>query len=450
MTPQSPRPSRHPADSHDVIRVHGARVNNLRDVSIELPKRRLTVFTGVSGSGKSSLVFGTIAAESQRLINETYSAFVQGFMPTLSRPDVDVLDGLTTAIIVDQERMGANARSTVGTATDANAMLRILFSRLGQPHIGSPQAFSFNVASVSGAGAVTFERGRQDDQGAAQLQHHRRHVPALRGPGSVNDFDLTALYDDTKSLNEGALTIPGYSMDGWYGRIYRGCGFFDPDKPIRKYTKKELDDLLYKEPTKIKVEGINLTYEGLIPKIQKSFLSKDVDAMQPHIRAFVERAVTFTTCPECDGTRLNEAARSSKIEGINIADACAMQISDLADWVRGLDEPSVAPLLAGLQHTLDSFVEIGLGYLSLDRPAGTLSGGEAQRTKMIRHLGSSLTDVTYVFDEPTDRPAPARHPADERPAAAAARQGQHGARRRAQAGDHRHRRPRRRPRSGRR
>ncbi len=389
------------ADSHDLIRVHGARVNNLKDISIELPKRRLTVFTGVSGSGKSSLVFGTIAAESQRLINETYSAFVQGFMPTLARPEVDVLEGLTTAIIVDQERMGANTRSTVGTATDANAMLRILYSRLGKPHIGSPNAFSFNTASVSGAGAITIEKGGEKRTEKRTFSRAGGMCPRCDGIGSVTDFDLSALYDDSKSLNEGALTIPGYSMDGWYGRIYRGCGFFDPDKPISKYTKKELHDLLRKEPTKIKVDGINLTYAGLIPTIQKSYLSKDVDSMQPHIRAFVERAVTFTVCPDCDGTRLNEAARSSKIKGINIAEACAMQISDLAEWVGDLDEPSVAPLLAALRHTVDSFVEIGLGYLSLDRPSGTLSGGEAQRTKMIRHLGSALTDVTYVFDEPT-------------------------------------------------
>ena len=393
-------PALHVADSHDLIRVHGARVNNLKDVSVEIPKRRLTLFTGVSGSGKSSLVFGTIAAESQRLINETYSAFVQGFMPTLARPEVDVLDGLTTAIIVDQERMGANARSTVGTATDANAMLRILFSRLGQPHIGSPQAFSFNVASAHGTGSATVERGSSKAV-RRSFSITGGMCPRCEGMGSVTDFDLSALYDDSKSLNEGALTIPGYSVDGWYGRIFSGCGFFDPDKPIRTYTKTELHDLLYKEPTKIKVDNINLTYEGLIPRIQKSFLSKDVDALQPHIRAFVERAITFTTCPECGGTRLSEAARSSKINGINIADACAMQISDLAAWVRDLDEPSVAPLLATLQHTLDSFAEIGLGYLSLDRPSGTLSGGEAQRVKMIRHLGSSLTDVTYVFDEPT-------------------------------------------------
>ena len=389
------------ADSHDLIRVHGARVNNLKDVSVEIPKRRLTVFTGVSGSGKSSLVFNTIAAESQRLINETYSAFLQGFMPTLARPEVDLLDGLTTAIIVDQERMGANPRSTVGTATDANALLRILFSRLGKPHIGSPQAFSFNVASISGAGAVTVERGESFTKERRSFSITGGMCARCEGMGSVTDFDLTALYDDSKSLNEGALTIPGYSMDGWYGRIYRGSGFFDPDKPIRKYTKRELHDLLHKEPTKVKVEGINLTYEGLIPKIQKSMLSKDVDAMQPHIRAFVERAITFTTCPDCDGTRLNEAARSSRIRGKNIAEICSMQISDLAGWVRDLDEPSVRPLLTGLQHLFDSFAEIGLGYLSLDRPAGTLSGGEAQRTKMIRHLGSSLTDVTYVFDEPS-------------------------------------------------
>jgi len=395
-------PALHVADSRDLIRVQGARQNNLKDISVEIPKRRLTVFTGVSGSGKSSLVFGTIAAESQRMINETYSAFVQGFMPTLSRPEVDVLDGLTTAIIVDQERMGANPRSTVGTATDANAMLRILFSRLGAPHIGSPNAYSFNVHSVKASGAITIERGAgKTKTEKATFTRLGGMCPRCEGMGSVTDFDLSVLYDESLSLNEGALTIPGYSMDGWYGRIFRGCGFFDPDKPIRKYTKKELRDLLHKEPTKIKVEGINLTYEGLIPKIQKSFLSKDVDAMQPHIRAFVERAVTFTTCPECDGTRLSKEARSSKIEGKNIADVCAMQISDLADWVRGLDEPSVLPLLTGLQHLLDGFAEIGLGYLSLDRPSGTLSGGEAQRTKMIRHLGSSLTDVTYVFDEPT-------------------------------------------------
>ncbi|AMY25339.1 ATP-binding cassette domain-containing protein [Rhodococcoides fascians] len=391
----------HAADSHDLIRVQGARQNNLADISVELPKRRLTVFTGVSGSGKSSLVFSTIAAESQRMINETYSAFVQGFMPTLARPDVDVMDGLTTAIIVDQQRMGANPHSTVGTATDAYAMLRILFSRVGKPYIGSAQAFSFNVASVSGAGAYKVDKGGRQTTEKKSFSVTGGMCPRCEGRGSISDFDLNALYDASKSLNESAITIPGYSMEGWYGRIFRGCGYFDPDKPIAKYTKKELDDLLYREPTKIKVEGINLTYSGLIPQIQKSFLSKDVDAMQPHIRAFVERAITFTTCPECDGTRLNEGARSSKIKGINIADACSMQISDLATWVAGLKEPSVAPLLTTLSETLDSFVEIGLGYLSLNRPSGTLSGGEAQRTKMIRHLGSSLTDVTYVFDEPT-------------------------------------------------
>jgi excinuclease UvrABC ATPase subunit len=389
------------ADSHDRIRVYGARENNLKGIDLEIPKRRLTVFTGVSGSGKSSLVFDTIAAESQRLINETYSAFVQGFMPTLARPEVDVLDGLTTAIIVDQERMGANPRSTVGTATDANAMLRILFSRLGQPHIGPPNAYSFNVPTVRASGAITVERGARTKAEKATFTRLGGMCPNCEGMGSVTDFDLSQLYDDSRSLNEGALTIPGYSMDGWYGRIFRGCGFFDMDKPIRKFTKKELHDLLYKEPTKIKVDGINITYEGLIPRIQKSFLAKDVAAMQPHIRAFVERAVTFTTCPDCDGTRLSEAARSSKIKGISIADACAMEIRDLAAWVRELAEPSVAPLLTALLQTLDSFVEIGLGYLSLDRPSGTLSGGEAQRTKMVRHLNSALTDITYVFDEPT-------------------------------------------------
>ncbi|GAA2143972.1 excinuclease ABC subunit UvrA [Arthrobacter humicola] len=395
-------PAQQIADTHDMIRVQGARENNLKDVSIEIPKRRLTVFTGVSGSGKSSLVFGTIAAESQRMINETYSAFVQGFMPTLQRPDVDLLEGLTTAIIVDQERMGANPRSTVGTATDANAMLRILFSRLGQPHVGSPTAFSFNVPTRKASGVMTTEKGGRVERNVVRdVVYQGGMCPRCEGMGAVTDFDLTALYDDTKSLSEGALTIPGYSMDGWYGRIFSGSGFFDMNKPISKFTKKQLDDLLYKEPTKIKVEGINLTYEGLIPKIQKSMLSKDVDALQPHVRAFVERAITFTTCPACGGTRLSQEALSSKIKGKNIAEACAMQISDLADWARGLDEPSVAPLLAGLQHILDSFAGIGLGYLSLDRPAGTLSGGEAQRTKMIRHLGSSLTDVTYVFDEPS-------------------------------------------------
>ena len=396
---QSPAP--HVADSHDLIRVHGARVNNLKDVSVEIPKRRLTVFTGVSGSGKSSLVFGTIAAESQRLINETYSAFVQGFMPTLARPEVDVLEGLTTAIIVDQQRMGTDPRSTVGTATDANAMLRILFSRLGQPHIGSPQAFSFNVASISGAGAVTFDRGGKTVKERRSFSITGGMCPRCEGRGTVTDLDLSQLYDDSKSLNEGAITVPGYTGGGWNSRLYGASGFVDPDKPIRKYTKKELHGFLHHEPVRMKIAGINMTYEGLIPRIQKSMLSKDSDAMQPHVRAFVDRAVTFTACPECGGTRLSEAARSSRIKGMNIAEACAMQISDLAEWVDGLDEPSVAPLLAALKHNLDSFAEIGLGYLSLDRPTGTLSGGEAQRTKMIRQLGSSLTDVTYVFDEPT-------------------------------------------------
>jgi excinuclease ABC A subunit len=394
-------PALHVGDSHDVIRVHGARVNNLKDVSVEIPKRRLTLFTGVSGSGKSSLVFGTIAAESQRLINETYSAFVQGFMPTLARPEVDVLEGLTTAILVDQQRMGSDARSTVGTATDANAMLRILFSRLGQPHIGSPQAFSFNVASISGAGAVTFERGGETVKERRSFSITGGMCPHCEGRGTVTDIDLAELYDESKSLNEGAITVPGYTGGGWNSRLYSASGFVDPDKPISRYTKKERHDFLHHEPVRMKIAGINMTYEGLIPRIGKSMLSKDADAMQPHVRAFVERAVTFTTCPDCGGTRLSEAARSSKIKGISIADACTMQISDLAEWVRGVDEPSVAPLLAALQRSLDSFAEIGLGYLSLDRPSGTLSGGEAQRVKMIGHLGSSLTDVTYVFDEPT-------------------------------------------------
>ena len=386
------------ADSHDLIRVQGARENNLKNISVDIPKRRLTVFTGVSGSGKSSLVFGTIAADSQRMINETYSAFLQGFMATLARPDVDRLEGLTTAIIVDQERMGANSRSTVGTATDANAMLRIMFSRLGEPHVGSPQAFAFNVPSVSGSGAI-----KVGDKKAIKKTYTVTGgmCPRCEGMGNVNDIDLKQLYDETKSLNEGALTIPGYTADGWGVKIFAGSGFMDPDKPIRDYTAQELADFLHHEPTKIKVGDMNMTYEGLIPRVQKSFLSKDREAMQPHIRAFVDRAVTFTMCPECEGTRLNEGARSSRIQDINIAEACAMQISDLAEWVRAIEEPSIAPLLVTLQQTLDSFVEIGLGYISLDRPAGTLSGGEAQRTKMIRHLGSSLTDVTYVFDEPT-------------------------------------------------
>ena len=400
-TADTQSPASHVADNHDRIRVQGARVNNLKDLSLEIPKRRLTVFTGVSGSGKSSLVFGAIAAESQRMINETYSAFLQGFMPSLARPDVDVLEGLTTAIIVDQERMGANSRSTVGTATDVNATLRIIFSRLGQPHIGSPQAFSFNVASISGAGAVTLERGGKTLKERRSFEITGGMCPRCEGMGTVNDIDLTQLYDDSKSLADGAMTIPGYTADGWGVRIFTGSGFLDPNKPIRDYTKEELNDFLYREPVKVKIGDINMTYEGLIPKVQKSFLAKDREAMQPHIRAFVDRAVTFTTCPDCNGTRLNEGARSARVAGLNIAEACAMQISDLAAWVHNVNEPSVAPLLAALQETLDSFVEIGLGYLSLDRPVGTLSGGEAQRTKMIRHLGSSLTDVTYVFDEPT-------------------------------------------------
>ena len=391
----------HPADRHDVIRVAGARENNLKDISVSIPKRRLTVFTGVSGSGKSSLVFDTIAAESQRLINETYSAFVQGFMPTLARPDADLLDGLTTAILVDQERIGANPRSTVGTVTDTYTLLRILFSRLGEPHIGTSQAFSFNIATISGAGATTVEKGGRTIKERQEFSITGGMCARCEGIGSVSDFDLTALYDDAKSIKDGAITVPGFSMDGWYNRIYGSGEFFPANKPIKDFTKRQLDALLYKDPVKIKVDGINVNYEGLIPRIRKSFLSKDREAMQPHIRAFVDRAITFTTCPECHGTRLNELARSSKIQGISIADAAAMQISDLAEWVRGIDEPSVEPLLTELSETLDAFVEIGLGYLSLSRPSGTLSGGEAQRTKMVRHLGSALTDVTYVFDEPT-------------------------------------------------
>ncbi|MFK4148450.1 ATP-binding cassette domain-containing protein [Streptomyces sp. NPDC004065] len=397
----TPSPGPHAADSHDLIRVHGARENNLKDVSVEIPKRRLTVFTGVSGSGKSSLVFDTIAAESQRLINETYSAFVQGFMPSLARPEVDVLDGLTTAIIVDQQRMGADPRSTVGTATDANAMLRILFSRLGTPHIGSPKAFSFNVPSISGAGAVTVERGGKTVKERRSFSITGGMCPRCEGRGTVTDLDLTQLYDDSKSLAEGALTVPGYKPGGWNHRMYSECGLYDPSRPIRDFTEAELHAFLHHEPVRMKIAGINMTYEGLVPRIRKSMLSKDREAMQPHIRAFVDRAVTFTACPDCGGTRLSEGARSSKIDGLSIADVCAMQISDLAQWIRGLKAESVAPLLTALQQTLDSFTGIGLGYLSLDRPSGTLSGGEAQRTRMIRHLGSSLTDVTYVFDEPT-------------------------------------------------
>ncbi|ALG84872.1 daunorubicin resistance protein DrrC [Gordonia phthalatica] len=390
-----------PADSHDLIRIRGARVNNLRDVSVELPKRRLTVFTGVSGSGKSSLVFGTVAAESQRLINETYSSFVQGFMPTLARPDVDVLDGITTAIIVDQERIGGNPRSTVGTLTDANAMLRILFSKIATPHVGGPNAFSFNTPTVRGGGAIKVDRGAQSKALKKTFEVLGGMCPRCEGMGNVSDIDLTEIYDADLSLAAGSLKVPGYSMDGWYGRLYGGSGYFDMDKPVGQFTKRELDDLLYREPTKIKVDGINLTYEGVIPRITKSMLSKDIDSVQPHIRAFIERAVTATACPECDGTRLADHARNARIDGVNIADACRMQITDLHDWVVGLDEPTVAPLLDNLGATLSSFVEIGLGYLSLERPTGTLSGGEAQRTKMIRHLGSSLTDITYIFDEPT-------------------------------------------------
>jgi excinuclease ABC A subunit len=404
LTKKARSPAAHAADSHALIRVHGARENNLKDVSVEIPKRRLTVFTGVSGSGKSSLVLGTIAAESQRLINETYSAFVQGFMPTLARPEVDVLEGLTTAIVVDQMRMGSGAggspRSTVGTVTDANAMLRIVFSRLGRPHIGSPKAYSFNTPSVTASGAITVERGSRKTV-KRTFSVTGGMCPRCEGIGSVTDLDLAQLFDERKSLSEGAITVPGYTGGGWNSRLYSASGFFDPDKPIREYTKKELHDFLYREPTRMKIAGINMTYEGLIPRIQRSMLSKEKEAMQPHVRAFADRAVTFTTCPDCGGTRLSEGARSSKIEGMHIGEVCAMQISDLVEWVGALQEPSVAPLLEAVRETLESFVEIGLGYLSLDRPTATLSGGEAQRVKMVRHLGSSLTDASYVFDEPT-------------------------------------------------
>ncbi len=391
----------HAADGHDRIRVRGARANNLRGIDVDLPKRRLTVFTGVSGSGKSSLVFGTVAAESQRMINETYSAFVQGFMPSLARPDVDLLDGLTTAIVVDQERIGADPRSTVGTATDANAMLRVLFSRLGDPHVGGPNAFSFNLATVTAGGAITVQKGKDAKAEKVSFTRLGGMCADCEGRGLVNDIDLTQLFDDAKALGDGAITIPGYGTDGWNVRMYAESGYFDKDTPIRDFTEQERADFLYREPTKQKIAGINMTYEGLVPRVRRSFLQKDREAMQPHIRAFVDRAVTFTTCPACGGTRLNDVARSSKIGGKSIADVCSMQITDVVAWLRAIDDPGVAPLLDGLRDLLESFVEIGLGYLSLDRPTGTLSGGEGQRVKMVKHLGSSLSDVTYVFDEPS-------------------------------------------------
>ncbi|WP_270407072.1 excinuclease ABC subunit UvrA [Brachybacterium paraconglomeratum] len=397
--------SRHPADAHDVIRVRGARENNLRDLSLDLPKRRLTVFTGVSGSGKSSLVFGTIAAESQRMINETYSSFVQGFMPQLARPEVDDLQGLTTAIIVDQERMGANVRSTVGTVTDANAYLRTLYSELAEPHVGGPGAFSFNVPSVTAAGAMTVQKGARTIAEKTTFSRVGGMCPRCEGMGKISDVDLAELYDEDRTLEEGPFTIPGYVPGGWYVKIFASSGFYPADKPIRTFTKRQMHDFLYKEPTKISIDGMNMTYEGLIPKIQKSMLNKDRDAMQPHVRTFVDRAVKFITCPDCEGTRLAEHARTAQIDGVSIAEATSWQITDLASWVERLREQhtsaSVAPLLGNLSALLASFVRIGLGYLSLDRPSGTLSGGESQRTRMIRHLGSALTDVTYVFDEPT-------------------------------------------------
>ncbi|AQY01518.1 MULTISPECIES: ATP-binding cassette domain-containing protein [Microbacterium] len=389
----------HPADGHDIIRVQGARENNLKEVSVDIPKRRLTVFTGVSGSGKSSLVFDTIAAESRRMIDETYSAFVQGFMPSVPRPDVDVLEGLTTSIIVDQERLGANPRSTVGTVTDANAMLRILFSKLGQPYIGGPTAFSFNIPTQRASGVMTGPGGEKKI--VKDAIYLGGMCPRCEGRGAVSDLDLTQIVDESKSLDEGAIMVPGYTADGWMVKGFSASGFYPADKPVAEFTEKQRHLFLYGEVTKVKISGINMTYEGLIPKITKSMLSKDLDALQPHIRAFVERVATFATCPECDGTRLTEGARSSKIDGISIADACRMQVTDLAEWVRGLELPGAAPLLEALRANLDAFVTLGLGYLSLERPSGTLSGGEAQRIKMLRHLGSSLTDVTYVFDEPT-------------------------------------------------
>ncbi|WP_217183883.1 excinuclease ABC subunit UvrA [Streptomyces sp. AC495_CC817] len=389
----------HAADSHDLIRVQGARENNLKDVSVDIPKRRLSVFTGVSGSGKSSLVFDTIAAESRRMIDETYSAFVQGFMPSVPRPDVDVLEGLTTAIIVDQERLGANPRSTVGTVTDANAMLRILFSKLGQPYIGGPTAFSFNIPTQKASGVMTGPGGEKKI--VKDAIYLGGMCPRCEGRGAVSDLDLSQIVDESKSLDEGAIMVPGYTADGWMVKGFSQSGFYPADKPIAEFTEKQRHLFLHGEVTKVKISGINMTYEGLIPKITKSMLSKDLDALQPHIRAFVERVATFATCPECDGTRLTEGARSSKIDGISIADACRMQVTDLAEWVRRLELPGAAPLLQALSANLDAFVTLGLGYLSLERPSGTLSGGEAQRIKMLRHLGSSLTDVTYVFDEPT-------------------------------------------------
>ncbi len=387
------------ADAHNLIRVQGARENNLKSVSVDIPKRRLTVFTGVSGSGKSSLVFDTIAAESRRLIDETYSAFVQGFMPSVPRPDVDVLAGLTTAIVVSQDRLGANPRSTVGTATDANALLRVLYSRFAEPAIGGASAYSFNIPTQRTSGireSVTGQRTVVADE-----VYLGGMCPGCEGRGQVSQLDVSQLIDETRSLDDGAILVPGYTADGWQVRTYAQSGFVDPTIPIAQLSAEQRHDLLYREPTKVKISGINLTYEGLIPKITKSLLSKDVDAMQPHIRAFVERVATFARCPDCDGTRLTDAARSARIDGVSIADACRMQVTDLAAWVRALDLPEAGPLLGALGANLDAFVTLGLGYLSLERPSGTLSGGEAQRIKLLRHLGSALTDVTYVFDEPT-------------------------------------------------
>ncbi|MDN6123055.1 MAG: excinuclease ABC subunit UvrA [Brevibacterium sp.] len=391
----------HSADSHELIRVQGARENNLRDIGVDIPKRRLTVFTGVSGSGKSSLVFSTIAAESQRLINETYSAFVQGFMPAMARPEVDVLEGLTTAIIVDQERIGANPRSTVGTVSDINAKLRTLFSRRAEPNLGSTNAYSFNVATISGKGAVTIDKGVDKQVGRRTFSVNGGMCPRCEGMGTATDIDIAEVVDESKSLDEGAITIPGYKPGGWNVRFYSDSGYFDPDKAIADYTDEERHYLLRAEGEKIVIKGTNTTFDGLIPRIRRSFLSKDRDAMQKHVREFVDRAVVYTQCPECEGTRLNAAARGSRLAGLSIAEACAMQISDLLDWLVQVDSGGVRPLVRSLAADVQAFVDIGLGYLSLDRSAGSLSGGEAQRIKLVRHLGSALTDVTYIFDEPT-------------------------------------------------
>jgi excinuclease UvrABC ATPase subunit len=394
----------------DAIRVRGAQENNLRNVSVDLPKRKIVVFTGVSGSGKSSLVFDTIAAESKRLIDETYPAFLQGFMPSLARPDVDSLEGLTAAIVVDQERLGANPRSTVGTVTDANAILRVLYSKCGSPYVGPPTAFAFNVPTTTVSGVAQTERagGRVEKDVVAHRTYLGGMCPRCEGRGQISEIDLAAVVDESKSLNEGAILVPGYTADGWMVKQYAESGLFDPNLPIARYTKAKRDEFLYGEPKKVKVSGINMPVEGLIPKISKSIFAKDPAQVQPHIRAFMERAATFGTCPDCDGTRLAAGVRKCLIGGKSIAEVCAMQISDLAAWLDTLRLPEVGPLLKALRAIVDAFVTLGLGYLSLDRPSGSLSGGEAQRIKLLKSLGSALTDVTYVFDEPSI----GLHPAD--------------------------------------